>query len=71
MIYHATFWGQTRQITLNKLSVAQNKIMKTVFDITFRTNTKMVYKNLKILKIKEIIELGFVKIIYKIKNTLT
>ena len=52
---------------VNKINRKQNKIIKTL-TITGKTKINNTYKDLKILKFPDIIELELAKLIYKIKN---
>lgn len=66
--YLAAFWGQARKQDIEKLQVAQNKLLKILFQKNPRTHTEDLYKELKLLNIDKIIKLDSVKLIHKIKN---
>lgn len=68
--YLPAFWGQTTAQIINKLQIAQNKVIKVLFNKPPSSDTRQLYNDLNLLKIKELVYLDSVKLIYKIKNNL-
>lgn len=68
--YLSAFWGLTTKNHIHELQIAQNRLLKILFNKPFRTNTQELYINLKLLTIDEIIKLNSVKLIYKIANNI-
>lgn len=52
--YLIEIWGSTAKTRLDKLQVLQNKIIKMLFNFKFRTSTKKIYRETKLMSIKQL-----------------
>ena len=68
IIYCTHIWGNTSKYIMQTLIVAQNKIMRQIYRLNYRTNTDYIYKTKKIMSFKNIIIFKSLKIMYKVFN---
>jgi hypothetical protein len=72
LLYGNIIWGpMINNVSLNKISKLQDKIILSIKKSINRKNLSRYYKETKILKFKDVIELEASKFMFKIKNNLT
>ena len=68
--YLITLWGFSPTNKLNTLKILQNRIIKVLYNIPYRTHTVDVYKNTHIFKFESQLQFSSCLMIHKIlKNT--
>lgn len=68
--YLTSVWGTANKSDLERLQRTQNKAIKTLYNLKYRTPTIQVYSMTNYLNISEIIQYHSIKLIYNIKNNL-
>ena len=63
--YGITFWGGAHNTNLNKLTVIQKKVIRNITNSKYNQHTDPLFKELKILKLKQLYTLQAAKLIYK------
>lgn len=66
--YLITIWGTCRETLFSKAQRLQNKIVKILFNLDYRTPTNTVYEQTKILTLIQILKIEQCKFIYKALN---
>lgn len=66
--YLIEVWGSTFKTTLQNLQTAQNKCIKVLFNYGYFTPTSKVYKNTKLMNIKQLYTFNICVLIHKILN---
>lgn len=54
LLYLIEIWGSAAKTRLEKLQVLQNKIIKILFNYNFRTETAKIYRETKLMNIKQL-----------------
>lgn len=77
-LYHALFtaknsyliniWGNTTKSNLLKIQKQQNKVLKLIYKLHYRTPTTHVYEKTQELNVEEIIKLNNILFLHKIRN---
>ena len=68
VIYGIVLYGACRKTLLDKVQVIQNKLLKVLYKLPFRSNTDTLHLNLDILKIKDIYRYQIQKFVYECVN---
>merc|ERR1711942_429492 len=68
IIYGLVLYGACRSTLLNKVQVLQNKLLKVLYKLPFRTDTNVMHLNLDILKVKDIYKYRIQKFVYESLN---
>ena len=68
IIYGIVLYGACRNSLLNKVQVLQNKLLKVLYNLPFRTDTNELHSNLKILKVKDIYKYQVEQFVYESIN---
>ena len=63
LIYGCNIWGLTSEETLNKIEVLQKKCLRIITFSDFNSHTNPLFKNLKLLKVKDLIKLHQLKLV--------
>lgn len=66
--YLLVVWGSCGVTVFNKIKVLQNKVLKILFNLEWRTHSDLLYSTLKITKINTILKIEQSKFIYRIIN---
>lgn len=61
-------WGNAPDYIMNRLQRTQNKAVKTIYMLNYRTPTEQLYKDSTIMNIEQLKIFEQVKLIYKVKN---
>ena len=70
LTYGITIWGSTRTTYLQKLQNLQNRALKVVCNVPFRSSAKPLYKKLNILTIHDTFKHEVAKFVYNCNKTL-
>lgn len=70
MRYLLPIWGVCNATNFKKMQILQNRVIKTLFNLHFRTNTDYLYEILKIHPINTVLKIDQCKTIYKISNNM-
>ena len=65
IIYGLVLYGACRSTLLNKVQVLQNKLLKVLYKLPFRSDTNVMHSNLDILKVKDIYKYQIQKFVYE------
>lgn len=65
LIYGINVWGLTSVENLRKIEILQNKCLRTLCFSDFDAHANPLYINLKILKVRDIINLNLIKLAYE------
>ena len=68
IIYGIVLYGVCRSSLLNKVQVLQNKLIKVLYKLPYRTDTDALHSNLDILKFKDICKYQIQKFVYESVN---
>jgi len=78
LVYHSMFhshiqysllnWGRAAKSHYHKLSALQNKILRACLFSPRKYKTNLLYSRLKIFKIEDMIEMEYVKFMFKFNN---
>ena len=68
IIYGIVLYGVCRSSLLNKVQVLQNKLIKVLYKLPYRTDTDALHSNLDILKVKDICKYQIQKFVYESVN---
>jgi len=63
LLYGITLWGNTYRIHLQKLIIAQKKIIRLIMGANYNANTEPLFKSLGILKLPDIYKLQIIKFV--------
>lgn len=66
--YLIPIWGTCYTTSFEKMQILQNKILKIIFNYNILTSTDQLYKELKVPKLKALLQLEQCKLIHKILN---
>ena len=66
--YCAENWGNTYETNLNKIFLKQKKVIRIIYKASFYEHTNNLFKSLKILKLKDLIELKNATFMFKVIN---
>ena len=71
LTYGILLWGSTYQTYMNKLEVIQKKSIRSIYNAPYNSHTTSLFKDSKILKLKDVHELELGKFVYDaLHNTL-
>ena len=62
--YGIELYGACRKNLLNKPQTLQNKLLKVLYNLPFRTDTNYLHSSLNILKVKDIYKMNILKFVY-------
>ena len=65
LIYNCNIWGLTSEENLNKIEVFQKKCLRIITFSDFNSHTNPLFINLKLLKVKDLIKLHQLKLIFE------
>ena len=68
IIYGIVIYGACRDSLLKKVQVLQNKLLKVLYKLPFRSDTDVMHLNLDILKVKDIYKYQIQKFVYESLN---
>ena len=68
IIYGIVIYGVCRNSLMKKIQVLQNKLLKVLYKLPFRTDTDVLHSNLDILKVKDIYKYQAQKFVYETVN---
>ena len=68
IIYGIVIYGACRSSLMNKVQVLQNKLLKVLHKLPFRTDTNVMHIDLDILKVKDIYKYQIQKFVYESLN---
>ena len=68
LVYGCSVWGLTSDENLDKIEVLQNKCMRILTFSDFRSHANPLFLNLKVLKIREVIKLQQLQLLYEFIN---
>ena len=68
IIYGIVIYGACRDSLMKKVQVLQNKLLKVLYKLPFRTDTNVMHKDLDILKVKDIYKYQIQKFVYESLN---
>lgn len=64
--YLLPVWGMCGESTFNKAQILQNKIIKILFNYDWRTSTNIIYSELNLNRLHEILKMEQCKMVYKV-----
>ncbi len=67
MNYGILLWGNNYKSRLNKIIILQKRAVRIISNSQYLTHTNSLFKNLKILKLQDIVRLEVLKFVYKHK----
>ena len=69
--YGIELYGTCNNSLLNKVQIIQNKLLKTLYQLPYRTNTNELHTALNILKVEDIHKAQILKFVYESLNGLS
>ena len=66
--YGIAIWGATHETHINKLNVIQKKAIQIITNSQYNAHTAPIFKQLKLLKLKDIYTLNVGKFMFKVTN---
>ena len=66
--YGSNIWGLTTEENLNKIEVIQKKCLRIMTFSDFNSHTNPLFIDLKLLKVRDIIKLNQLKLVYEFYN---
>ena len=69
--YGLELYGACSSNLLNKLQTMQNKLLKVLYNLPFRTDTNELHAKLNLLKVKDIYEVNILKFVYESVNRIS
>ena len=70
LMYCCEVWGKAVNVCINKIVVLQKKVIRIVNKCKWNEHTSPIFKRLKLLKFKDIVNLSISVILYKAKNNM-
>ena len=70
MMYCCEVWGKAVNVCINKIVVLQKKVIRIVNKCKWDEHTSPIFKRLKLLKFKDIVNLSISVILYKAKHNM-
>ena len=68
ILYGIEVYGACSSILLNKIQIIQNKLLKVLYNLPFRTDTNVMHVEQKLLKVKDIYNVNVLKFVYESIN---
>ena len=69
--YGIELYGACSKQLLNKIQTLQNKLLKVLYNLPYRTDTNVIHSSLNILKIDDIRKLNILKFVYEAVNRIS
>ena len=66
--YCSENWGNTYETNLNKLFLKQKRVIRIINKTTFTAHTNILFKQLKVLKLKDLIQMKTALFMYKVSK---
>ena len=71
ILYGIEVYGSCSSSLLNKIQTLQNKLLKVLYNLPFRTDTNELHSQLKLLKVKDIYNVNVLKFVYESVNDIS
>ena len=68
ILYGIELYAACSDSLLNRVQTIQNKLLKVLYDLTYRTNTNELHSKLGLLKVKDIYHFQVLKFVYESVN---